>query len=905
MRILLTTLFSFLLSLSGTEDLLINNSPRIKVNGMVYSVSEDNHTNVPVAGATVELLSDKDTLYTTSNESGRFSFSFEECFEIKLKVSCLGYKPYMDTYQLDQPSTVIAVAMIPDKEALDAAVVKGEIPFMTRDGDTTIFNAAAIETMKNDPAIKLLGSIPGFEYRDGTLYFEGEPVKKTYVNGKLIFGDNNLSALALLDADEIKSVNVYDQQSALDKHRGKKNSKKERVLNLKTFKEFTSASDLMAQARGGLDGKYSAGFHHSYNSEMLQTWTEVNSNNICDNSNDQGILRSDKVMDADLSHHGAEIAFVKNWKDAEWGNSLGGGYSFEYDKNKNSYLKMIDRAGESNNHYKESVSSCMTAKEHSMDLSGDFNDTPLKKITIGTELSFSDDKTSSIEDIAERSSIFGVVNQNQTRRESSRDYHFNPLLIWSNPDRDDGWMPSVSFKMDIGHSNAGSFTLDTLSSSYNQRYLQGNSSGLDKQIEGSVYFNKTKNIKDKITIDKEFVLCEISHVNTSLDRLTVNRINSQDSIDLANSCKYTWNDTKLSSAFKYTASMSGLYLFFMTGISYLNQKDDETFPSKESENRSYIMPAFSTLSLDCSTKRGKLSTSYTITSDVPSIEQTRQSITNSNPLRLQIGNPDLDNTTLSTFALNYSSKSSSKGNTFSLRFKLDKQKNAIVDKVQYFSNSGLIDAWGVRYPVPAGATLTSYENADGMRNLSFESKYNMRLKALKGKLSAGLSFNSFRTPQYDGEILNNITSNKPQFSLSLNTVPAAKVLRLSLSSRISYLNEKNNSGTILAEAVIGKIGASSEVRFLKDAFWDTKYSCSLIRYRSGTGIDTDFHNLSSAIGYMFMDGKMGISISGSNLLNKASNYSSSSTSSEFTQTWKQTYGRYFLLNISYRVKERK
>ena len=58
----------------------------IKVNGMVYSVSEDNHTNVPVAGATVELISEKDTLYTTSNESGRFSFSFEECFEITKQI---------------------------------------------------------------------------------------------------------------------------------------------------------------------------------------------------------------------------------------------------------------------------------------------------------------------------------------------------------------------------------------------------------------------------------------------------------------------------------------------------------------------------------------------------------------------------------------------------------------------------------------------------------------------------------------------------------------------------------------------------------------------------------------------------------------------------------------------------
>lgn len=924
MTVLLASIFSVFLSFHGAEEPEELSYPQYYISGIVYSGSGEKHGNIPLEGAVVELISLKDTSRTTTSKAGRFSFSFDECFEATLKISCLGYKTHIESYQLDQPSTVIAVEMIPEVENIDAAVVKGEIPFMTKDADTTTFNTAAIGKMEGDAAMKLLESIPGFEFRNGTIYFEGEEVRKTYVNGKLIFGDSSLSALALLGAEEVKSVNIYDQQSALDKHRGKKNSKKERVINLKTFKEFASASDLMVQARTGFGGaggnsgnipvRYSAGLHHSYNSEMLQSVIEMNSNNICDDSNSPNtVLRPDKIIDADVTHHGAEIIFNKKWKDAEWGNSLGGYYSLKSDKENRSFLKTIDRidglSGKEAGRYTESSSTDNTSRLHHLTLSGDFNDTPLKSIIVGTELSFSDQKTVSLEQIASSSSSLGARSQNQIRKDSHRDYSFSPSFVWSDPDMKNGWMPLIKMACNTGHSDDRLFNLDTLSSSYNKRYIQGGGNGFSKSFEGSVAISKKKEVNEHLTTEKEFVLCEMSHMNFSIDKLTIDRLvtpeSGLDSIDVTNSCKYTWNDTKFSSGFKYYAFAPGLIFSFVTGISYLRQKDDECFPAIEHEFRDYVMPAFSFASLELHLKGNRLVSSFSVQSDVPSIEQTRERITNTNPLRLQIGNPDLDKSSTRSFAMNFFSKTFSKGNSFSIQLLLENKKNAIVDKVQYFPNIGSVNAWGTQYSVPAGATLTSYENADGTRRLSFDSKYSMRVKALRGKLSTGLSFNSFRTPQYDGDVLNRITSNSPSFNVSLITMPVSNILRLSLTGGLSYLNEKNNSGIILAEALTENVKASSEVRFMKNTFWDTSYSCSLIRYRSGSGLDTDFHNLSSAIGYMFMDGRMGVSISGSNLLNKATNYTSSSTSSEFTQIWRRTFGRCFLLNLTYRVKDRR
>lgn len=915
MKNFLMTVFLCLLSIFGAEARTGLTYPQYYISGVVYSLSEDKSSKITLEGAAMELIAGKDTLRTVSARSGKFFFKFNECFEVTLKVSYLGYRDYEEKYKMDQSSAVIAIEMTPDNKELESAVVKGEIPFMTVNADTTSFNTAAIEKMENDPAIKLLKSIPGFELKDGTLYFEGEPVTKTYVNGKLIFGDNSLKALSLLDADEVKSVNVYDQQTALDKRRGMKNSKKERVLNLKTFKEFTKASDLMAQTRIGLDNRYSAGLRHSYDSEMLNTWTELNSNNICDNSNNSNsVLRSAKVMDADLTHHEATASFSKKWKDAEYGNILTGNYSFGYDRSISSSLKTIDRlegpSGKEGGRYTEASSTDDMTRMHYVLLMGEFNDTPVKSIGFSTNLSFSDAKVKSLEEITNNMSGIGVASQNQKRNDSHRAFNFCPSLDWSHPDIKGGWMPLLKMKCNIGRSEEGMFNLDTLSSSYNKRFLQGSGSGINKSWEGSVSIRKKREVTKRLTTEKEFVLCEVSHNNSSMDKLTIDRLASQgtgrDSIDITNSCKYTWNDTKVSSGFKYFAYGSGMLFTFVTGISYLKQKDDESFPIVEHEDKTYVLPALSFVSLDYAFKGGhRVNTSYSIESDIPSIEQTRERITNTNPVRLQIGNPDLYNSTNHAFALNYFSKPFSKGKTVSAQLKLEKRKNAIVDKVQYFSSPGLVEAWGTRYAVPAGATLTGYENADGMMRLSVESKYSMRVKALKGNFSTGLTFNAFQTPQYDGEILNKVISNRPSFNVSLNTVPVSKVLRLSLDNDVAYLNERNNSGAVLAEAFIESFKASSEVRFLKSAFWDTSYSCSLVRYGSGTGVDTDFHNLSTAVGFMLLKGRMGISISGSNLLDKATNYLTSSTSSEFTQIWRNTFGRYFLLNITYRVKDRR
>lgn len=133
----------------------------------------------------------------------------------------------------------------------------------------------------------------------------------------------------------------------------------------------------------------------------------------------------------------------------------------------------------------------------------------------------------------------------------------------------------------------------------------------------------------------------------------------------------------------------------------------------------------------------------------------------------------------------------------------------------------------------------------------------------------------------------------------------AKFLRLTLASETSYIKQVNDCQIILSEAVVENSAATAEIRFLKHFFGDIRYSGLFYRYKCGMGVDNDIHDLTAAVGAFLFDGKLACSISGSDMLGRALNYSTNSTSSEFTSNTESSLGRYFLINFAYRFCNRK
>ena len=109
-------------------------------------------------------------------------------------------------YELSPGDNAFILTMKEKSEKLEESKVVAEIPLMTRLRDTTIFNTQAIKSMSGDGLRDVIEQIPGFSVADNEIYYNGEKVTRTYVNGLLIFGDETMRAVNALKADEVTQV---------------------------------------------------------------------------------------------------------------------------------------------------------------------------------------------------------------------------------------------------------------------------------------------------------------------------------------------------------------------------------------------------------------------------------------------------------------------------------------------------------------------------------------------------------------------------------------------------------------------------------------------------------------------------------------------------------------------------
>ena len=246
-------------------------------------------------------------------------------------------------------------------EKIEEASVTAEVPLMKKIADTTVYNTAAVTTMDDESLRAVLEQLPGFKVDKDEIRVDGEPVKRTYVNGVLIFGDNPVTAIDALRADEVTQVKVYDELSAVDRRRGRKHARKEKVLDVVTKEHLLALSEAGVTLSGGADEtgqlRYSGVGAAAYHSEMLQLSGNVYAENstpyfyapgasmvTSDISAVRNVLSLGSTFDrfSDYSEaYGAGISAVKYWKDRNYGNSARVDYEYWHQYSKSDYCRIL------------------------------------------------------------------------------------------------------------------------------------------------------------------------------------------------------------------------------------------------------------------------------------------------------------------------------------------------------------------------------------------------------------------------------------------------------------------------------------------------------------------------------------------------------------------------------------
>ncbi len=884
------------------------------VQGKVTYTLKGSNSSESLYGANIILINDiegrKDTLTATSDIDGMFKFLNIRPKLSSIKVSYVGFKTIEGLYDIASGQNLCYFNLDKSEEELGPAKVTAEVPLLRHIGDTVIYNAAAVQMMDGETLRDLLDKLPGFKVAKDKITVDGKEVKRTYVNGVLLFGDNTLTAPNALYASEVAQVKVYDEQTPDDKLRGLDNSQKQRVLDIKTKESLISFSDAVISASGGADdtgqARYTGIGAAAFYSELLS----FNAMGILDNTS-QGLGQSvDFSPSATLNNINSQsgqldsytedaiagASFEKYWDSRDFGNSIKASYKYSHNYKRDGFINQV-------NHYLEDGStgrnSCDTTSSgnhsgtHQINLEFKLNKDPHRSVygRFGGNLANSASRSHNVEYVK---SDGNTLTRSESDKSSQNGYELFGQLRYQ-----DYTLSRFNFSSDLSlHSNkttSPSTRIDTMSNSTVRMNLLSDGIG--------------KSAGAEISADAEWLPVNESAKTLSFDgalRFSWDRDKkSQECSDIISGTPVNY----LSETYDYTFDLMQPSLCLSTEYSTrklnVNARLESIWSTltctERIPNTETVKKCFPTILPSLSLKWNNLQVGISAKQTLPSASQIRKRISDINTLSLVGGNPGIRPSYDTEMNIDWGKSFG----LFSLSASLSHNLswNSILSKVLYFAEDTELTNWD-GYKAVAGSMLYTFENAKTLKSGSSITLRISRLMA-KRKLNARLVLNGGfnKSPMYFGSECVNLEEKRLSSALSLSWTPN-KHWRASISPSAIWLNSSGGAGTLLSNSVNYNLTSSLKAKYAPFV-GNISYSLLYLDYLSGFGVNTSRHILNISIGRTFLKKALEIKAEAFDILNAGSLYSMNITSEAMTQTWKTTYGRRFMLTATYHFRKAK
>ena len=249
-------------------------------------------TKEPAVQANVQLLQLPDSTYKAgiaSTARGYFTLPKVAAGKYVLKVSYVGFKTKMLPLTLSTSKTernVGTLELETDAVLLSEAVVTAEAPMVQVVEDTLVFNSSAYRTPDGAMLEELVKKFPGAEVDDdGNIKINGKEVKKIMVNGKEFFGGDVKTGMKNLPVEMVEKVKTYDKKSDLARITGIDDGEEETVLDLTVKKGMNQGIFGNFDLAGGTEDRYLGRGMMNYFREKTQVSVIGGANNV----NDRGM----------------------------------------------------------------------------------------------------------------------------------------------------------------------------------------------------------------------------------------------------------------------------------------------------------------------------------------------------------------------------------------------------------------------------------------------------------------------------------------------------------------------------------------------------------------------------------------------------------------------------------------
>jgi hypothetical protein len=899
------------------------------VTGTVTLIPDnEDEDDSPGTGAVVIVVPEvrKDTLYAVVGDKGTFTIRNVPQGRADVTISLLGYEEMRRSMTIKAGENKIIVELRPSDIMLAEAVLTETATVLSVKEDTLVFNPNAVKYNKGEMAIDLLEQMPGVKVSDDGVSILDEELATVYIDGALLFSDDPMRALEQLPAEEVAGIKSFTEYANKDpNHVVSLNEEKQRVIDIETKNKPKMVVNGNFLTGAGFDTdstyhkfRYTAGGTVSLSSESLQADLTVNVNNINDASarrRGNAFRNARSGGAADLRAISVSAGVTRRWMSKEARNfvlaSIGGNYSYTNNYTVNESRTQQTYFPTDAYSFRESVNashSDQTSGVHRFSLNGRKS---LKDgfVRLNANYSITDGHNNSLssnynyQDQLPRQGTSSSTVSDTRNQSFSSNFNFNK-----------GFAGKVYLGMGAnfssGNSDGFSAKVDTTTSTIAVKVLEIDSSGGNRSygftpsityrfsnrhsIELGYGFTDTHRVSEKIAMDvTDPYAVRPDSVNT--ERLT------HDNREHRGNITYRQYFEKLQANLRVTVGY---------GSTTLGRVDH--FP----EESSYSKP------FNAWTGRVWFGTdrmvddwtfNYTASNSVPSLEQVRPRLDNSNLYSVSAGNPNLRQSTSHNFSFDYTTvlgkearrtvsasenqrRASRNFSSFSFSASFRVNNDVIVNRRIYYAADTYLPDYD--YTMPAQSTLNTYENAGHSYSASVRAELENQLKKINSVLRINTSMNWDSSPSYVNDKLTVTQNSRPTLTLAFNT-NFSRNFRLNVRGQGSYIYSSNSEKDDVSYFT-ERLTVGFEINnVLKHLYAGGNYNKVFTQGLNYAQINDNILNLN--IGARFGPrNNIDIAVSANDLLNQNTGFSTSMGSDFVRYSWTHNFGRYILFTLAYR-----
>jgi hypothetical protein len=594
--------------------------------------------------------------YALTTRKGEFTIA-----DVPLNTACTlvitnrGYEPYSRSVNLAPDTKELlldTILLIKSFNELKAVTVTALRPPVSVKPDTLEFNVSSFKTMPNAMIEDLLKQLPGVDIdKDGNLTINGKKVSKLTVDGRDFFGGDPKIALKNLPKDIIDKLQVVDNKSREARFNKTTDGNEDLAINLTLRKEAQKGWFGRVSAGYGTSDRYEgAGMINFFNgSKQFSVIGNVNNTNRGTLSGgDFNIASSRSTLDGGGGGLTRAASGGVNYSD-NIGRQIKITGSYFYNKSHSDNLSKSQRENrlpDTTFFYNSDNNNVNDYTNHRLSLNASYN------MDTATELHINSYVNTSINDAVNGKKARSIGNAGPLINTSENTYTtkgdgkgISTELFFSHRFRKQG--RGVTLGLNYNYNDQSSVNDNT---GQNNFYKNGLVDSVDMVNQRSTGKNTGKNLNFTATYSEPVT----KYIN-ALFRYNYSR-NTSFSNKLTNGFntvtgKYDLVDSAYTNAFqntnvthtpdaslnfnknKYRASIG-------SGIQFLTQ-DNLTVTTGNLLHQYYVNFTPSANVGYNFSKTGSVSVYYNGRSQQPSIQQLQPVPDNSNPLYVQLGNPDL------------------------------------------------------------------------------------------------------------------------------------------------------------------------------------------------------------------------------------------------------------------------